>query len=62
MSNTPNSHSSKIDYILGIQYGDFDDQITASSIYDNNYITSNCKLNGTHSEFLQILIKMDIFR
>ena len=27
MANTPSPHSSEIDYILGIQYGDFDDQI-----------------------------------
>ena len=43
MTKTPSPHSSEIDYILGIQYGDFDDQITASSIYDDTYVTSNCK-------------------
>ena len=70
MANTPNSHSSEIDYILGIKYGDFDDQITASSIYDNNYITSNCKLNGPHcwvpadsdkNGYIQVKFKNELF-
>ena len=70
MANTPNSHSSEIDYILGIQYGNFDDLITASSIYDNNYVTSNCKLNGPHcwvpaysdkKGYIQVNFKNELF-
>ena len=34
------------DYVLGIQYGDFDDDITTSSDYGSGLIKSNCKLNG----------------
>ena len=34
------------DYILGIQYGDFDDDITTSSDYGSGLIRENCKLNG----------------
>ena len=34
------------DYILGIQYGDFDDDITTSSDYDKEYSKYNCKING----------------
>ena len=34
------------DYILGIQYGDFDGDITTSSDYGSGLIRENCKLNG----------------
>ena len=34
------------DYVLGIQYGDFDDDITTSSDYGSGLVKSNCKLNG----------------
>ena len=34
------------DYILGIQYGDFDNEITSSSDYGSGLVKSNCKLNG----------------
>ena len=34
------------DYILGIQYGDFDDDIITSSDCGNGLIRKNCKLNG----------------
>ena len=33
------------DYFLGIQYGDFDDRIKASSKYDTNHSVKGCKLN-----------------
>ena len=35
------------DYFLGIQYGDFDDRIKASSQYDSNFSVKGCKLNKT---------------
>ena len=35
------------DYFLGIQYGDFDDRIKASSEFSNNYSVKGCKLNKT---------------
>ena len=34
------------DYILGKQYGDFDNDITTSSDYGSGLLKSNCKLNG----------------
>ena len=39
------------DYILGIQYGDFDDDIDISSHYNGESIYSkfNCKLNGPYA-------------
>ena len=55
---------------MGIQYGDFDEQITASSIYDRLYITSNCKLNGPHcwvpkdsdkNGYIQVKFKNEFF-
>ena len=70
MANTPSPPISEIDYVLGIQYGDFDDQITASSIYDSTYATSNCKLNGPRcwvpadsdkNGYIQVKFKNDFY-
>ena len=36
------------DYILGIQYGDFDNDITTSSDYGSGLTKVNCKLNGNN--------------
>ena len=33
------------DYFIGIQYGDFDDKIKASSQHDSNHSIKGCKLN-----------------
>ena len=33
------------DYILGIQYGDFDNEITSSSDYGSGLVKLNCKIN-----------------
>ena len=33
------------DYFLGIQYGDFDDRIRASSEFNSNHSVKGCKLN-----------------
>ena len=46
--NTQNSPPVVLnDYPLGIQYGDFDDEITTSSDYGSGLIKQNCKLNGS---------------
>ena len=36
------------DYVLGIQYGDFDNEIITSSDYGSGLEKQNCKLNGPH--------------
>ena len=48
--NTSNSPPVALnDYVLGIQYGDFDDEITTSSDYGSSLVKQNCKLNGSNS-------------
>ena len=44
----PNIANAAEDFVLGIQYGDFDNEITTSSDYGRGLIKSNCKLKGAH--------------
>ena len=44
--NTQTAPPANIDYPLGIQFGDFDGDITTSSDYGSGLIKSNCKLKG----------------
>ena len=44
----PNIANAAEDFVLGIQYGDFDNEITTSSDYGSGLIKSNCKLKGAH--------------
>ena len=47
--NTSNSPPVALnDYVLGIQYGDFDNEITTSSDYGSGLEKQNCKINGPH--------------
>ena len=46
---TSYSSRNEIDYNLGIQYGDFDSDITTSSDYGSSLIRANCKLNGDYA-------------
>ena len=46
--NTQIAPPANVDYPLGIQYGDFDNDITTSSDYGSGLIKSNCKLKGPH--------------
>ena len=46
--NTSNSPPVALnDYVLGIQYGDFDNEITTSSDFWSGLDKQNCKLNGS---------------
>ena len=50
------------DYVLGIQYGDFDDDITSSSDYGSGLVKSNCKLKALIVGLLLTMIKMDTYK